>query len=373
MNIMNFQIYSPDALYALLFDDRQPQDRNEAALSNLSPHQLLSCAAILQTSERSDAFERLVKLVNILASPSQLEALGRGLSLQQFLMLLVHYFHHPSEQHKLSPLLVGLPPTIFLETLDELSDEYLPVLKQESISEPLQHQLIVFEHDSERVMEELAKALNSLQKEIERVQVETLTYQELNQIKKQIEEIKQSCETRLRALNKALAITWNTNRIDLIDRLSRLKEKFNYLIQQQIGHPAYPYSTGLYSILENTLGTVFSAAWGQPKEDSLDDEDSALEGLAKFSIWYLEDYWNLGLLSETYTPAQLELEPDKHSDQDRLKHRQALFDFVQQQLNKLEIGTVGALKKAQIFSKPMLEDYIAKHRHLLKDADKPGH
>jgi hypothetical protein len=362
---MNFQDHSSSAshaLYLLLFEEN-----NEANLSTLSTQEITTCVTLLQASTHSDAFLKLLKLINIFDQTDPLEAIGKGLSLQQFLMLIVHFSHHPEGKTKLSPLFVGLSPSIFFQALFEISSDHLLVLKQESISEPLQSQLTFFEHDCERFFEKMNEEFIHLQQEIEKVDKKTFSYQNLKTLEKRIEEIRCACEERLTGLNKALAITWNTNRIDLIDKLSKLKENFIHLITQQIGFPMLDHTpTGLYLILRQTLSTVFNATKNQQQQESLADGDSALEGLTKFSIWYLKDYWNLGLLPEILDPAELEWDPLKHTDQERIEHHHYLFSLIQSHLNKLQIGTVGDLKKAHIYSRNMLEEYISQRTHFLK-------
>ena len=109
-------------------------------------------------------------------------------------------------------------------------------------------------------------------------------------------------------------------------------------------------------LVHTSQQTQFSTIY----DSALKDSDAAIEGLTRLSVWYLKDYWELGLLPSIDVPAKLNLDPHRFSEEECKQYHQHLLTLVQDLLNKLNIGTVGALKKARIYSKPLLKAYIAR-------------
>lgn len=339
-----------------LFQSSIEELQKEASL--LSPSHLTVCISLLQNQEHRDTQERMNAIVKAIEEPSRLEAIGKGLSLNQFLKILSSISEHILPLEKLSPLLVGLSPLLFQQVLMNLDSKQLKILQQESSAEPLQHQLTLCMHAYEQFYLKSEQAILKEQKTIEEINVSKLTYSILFQIEKDIQTLKTSLEEVLIAIDQSLAITWTSNRLDLIQHFNQLKDHFHYQLHQQIGSPfsANHASTGLYKILEEKLSAVFGS--------SVKDNDAAIEGLTQFSIWYLNDYWDIGLLPAIKNSNELELDSAKHNEKERLQHREALLSQVQQNLYKLHLRQVGDLKKSKIFSKDMLKEFISKNHHL---------
>lgn len=360
---MAISYYTDKNLLQIL--QQTPFNGLETFVSSLSPSQLTECVMLLSTEPIPEAHAKLTRLLELANEPALLEALGKGLSAPQFLSLLTEVSKSPSLQKKLSPLLVGLPSAAFIESLHNMDSDHLTAIKQESIGEPLHHQFTFFLHHCEFFLDEINLSLLHQLKEIQELEIYQLTFEELDKVENQMNDLGQVVFHRLEAINQVLVILWNANLIDLIDKFSRLKENFNHFILEQMGRPAskdHP-STGIYRALDERLAKVFIPYdLSLKKNVSLGDDDSALEGLARFSIWYLKDYWELGLLPSIQKAEDLELKSSLFSEEEQVAYRQTLFNLVQKNLNELRIGTIKELKNARIFSKPMLVAYIFKYR-----------
>ncbi len=361
---MNF---SPENASLMLFQSSIKELK--AGLSSLPQQQLTSCISLLQTHDHTDSEERLIAITLVTDEPMRLEAIGKGFSLQQFLIILNAIAQHTLPIEKLSPLLVGMAPVIFQQALAQLTPAQLNILKRESLTEPLQHQLTLFSHTYDRLFIEQEEALSQIYMKIEFLKRDDLSFRTLTEIENRIAEIKNFAKTHLASIDQALAITWTTNRLDLIKNFNQLKEHFHYHLHQQIGSPTslnHPAS-GIYAALEQFLYGAFRTAtsFNQP-DDELDDNEAAIDGLAKFSIWYLPDYWDVGLLPNIHSIEDLELDPSKYDEKQRLDYRQSLFHQVQQNLIKLNLNQISDLKKFQIFSKTMLKEFIIKNQQLLQ-------
>lgn len=339
-----------------------PKKLAEAA-RHFSPDLLGKCVVFLHQHPLSNNLPKLLSLIEASDNFHSLETIGKSLSVEQFLMLLLHVSKHPLLQNKLPPLLVGLPLDAFLEALAQMEQEQLDALKAQTMTEPLQHQLTLFIHDCQATLDQIHLNFSDCQNQISTLLLDQLPFEDLVQIEAIIQQLGQTIINKLTAINNAQTLLWNDSRIDLIDKLSRLKESFVHLLQQ-IGQSGTngESSTGLYLMLEERLNQVFTPQDSfSDQREALQDDDSSLEGLTRFAIWYLKDYWELGLLPSIKHHDQLELDPQKYNEQERLEHRQQLFRIVQANLDQLKIGRIQDLKRAKIFSKPLLKRYLAQH------------
>lgn len=364
---MKFSNFSPENATSMLLQSSIKE--LEAGISSLPQQQLTSCISYLQTHDHNDSEERLLAITSATDDPARLEAIGKGFSLHQFLVILNAFSQKMLPIEKLSPLLVGVAPAIFQQALNPLTLHQLNVLKGESSTEPLQHQLTLFAHAFDRIFSQQEAAVLQIYKKIEELGIEELSHRSLTEIENRIAEIKNFAATQLSTIDQALSITWATNRLDLIKNLNQLKEHFYHQLHQQIGSPTSHdhLATGLYAALEQFLyGTFGTTNPSTNSNESLGDTDAAIEGLAKFSIWYLPDYWDVGLLPSILNLEDLELDPAKYSEKERFDHRQSLFNEVQKNLNKLNLNQISDLKKFQIFSKTMLKEFIYKNQQLLQ-------
>jgi hypothetical protein len=271
-------------------------------------------------------------------SPKKIEEIAPTLTVKQFITIL----SLPENQRHLSPILVGLSPTVFFHTLQKIHTNQIAALKLESQSEPLQHQIILLIHLLEKEENHIQQQIAELEATIQHLDPAQMHSKDLVDIVHAINQLRREDLAKLPAIDNALELLWNANRIDLIEKLSLLKERLLREMIFQIGHAHPP--TGLFEKLEKVLSKVYLSESTGP----LNDEEPAIDGLANFSIWYPRDYWEIGLLPQLKNCLELDNNPQK------------LMEEVQANLKKLNIGTVGELKKANIYSKHMLKEHILK-------------
>lgn len=359
---MKQALFSQQDLRPFLFESSLKELKG--GLSSLPLQQLTSCVSFLQTNEHSDTLNRLIAIIEATDDTMRLEAIGKGMGLQQFLEVLNGFSHHLIPIEKLGPLLVGLTPLIFTESLQRMDKEQLNLLIQESLSEPLQHQLTVFVHSCEKRLIDYETLISDFKEKIKNLDRETLTSRILETIESRIHELGELVQTELKTIDKALVIIWTTNRLDLISNLNYLKNQFNHQYYDRIGHEKLleEAPTGLYGKLYAYLESIFLDQKSSNKLNlSLHNDEDAIEGLALFSIWYLKDYWEVGLLPEIINETDLELDPAAYSEKERIFHRQNLLKKVSDHLAKLDLRTIADLKKHRLYSKPMLVEYIRKN------------
>lgn len=329
-----------------------------AALPQFPVQELAESFGWLQTKGAHQSEVKLALLFEFIDSPETLETLGKNLTVQQFLQMLTFLDLHPPFQNRLSYILIGLQPQIFCLALKFFQSAHLALFKEESLLEPLQYHLTQFVHEGEQLYKEIDLLQQQFEESLLSVTAQGLTVESLEELISRIEPLRNQLLDFLERVNVALSIAWNTDRIDLIEKLSHINESLQHLLTISIGHPSSDNlkSTGLYSKMEQTFSKIF--------DSSLKDEDASVEGLTRLSIWHLKDYWELGLLPQIKQLQELDM--DVHSpEHQRTSYHQHLFSQVQKQLELLNIGTVGHLKKESIFSKPLLKAYIDRNRHLL--------
>lgn len=277
---------------------------------------------------------------------------GKTLSSYEFISYLSEMVKDTAREGELPYLLAGLDPGIFSDALRSLPPPLLSALQRDSIAEPLYYHLTQVLHQGEAMYRHLQQEIGKLQESIGNLEADSLSPDRVEELLKQIGQFHASVNHYLPILNNALQLIWKTDRIDLIDKLSTLKEQLLHLLAHTIGHPSNgeTSSDGLFAALEDAYSTIY--------DSTLQDTDAAIEGLTRLSIWFYQDYLDLGLpLREDKTAAGKSAGEMLQGDQ---------LNQVQQLLEKLHIGTVKQLKQAHIFSKAMLKSYIERNKHLIK-------
>jgi hypothetical protein len=291
---------------------------------------------------------------------TQLEAIGALLTAPQARHVISHYAQLGEDPHsKLNALLVGIKPDTFFEVIASSNNKELEVLKQESVSEPIHFHLLLFHNKMLELINELDQFILGMSEEILKLDTNEMGMEDITPIKQKIEELLKPYQSAISIIDKALSIAWNTDRADLIEKLSSLKERCQRSINVAIGNPGINShkAIGLYGELEDKLFAVYGK---NIMEETLLDTDPAIEALAKLSIWYLQDYYSIGLLPKIASAEDLELDPASHSEHEILEQRRKLFIEANKELERLGLVTVKDLKNAGIFSKKSLEDYLQK-------------
>lgn len=296
-------------------------------------------------------------------SKAELEELGGSLNLEQIHKIL-DFIHQKDKEtvEKLMPLLVGMSSNTFYGLLSEITQTELELLKEIGPTEALQHKLTLFLHDWKLNLDKFSTIFEEIKKEIEDLSLENLHKKEIFSIKGKIDTLGDQIEDGVHTLNNALLIAWNTKRVDLIENLSHLKDQFLRLNASYVGNPKYndQVSSGLYKILEEKLDQVYSLKESKEKLLLLSGNVPAIEALATLGIFYLEDYWKLGLFSEIPTLKELRQILRKKNHEEKSLFLEELMDKAEKKLKTLGLTNVDSLKEANIFSKNMLSEYIQK-------------
>lgn len=299
-----------------------------------------------------------------LTTQDQLEVAGKSLSVRQILDFFESDLVARDDNfNKLLAILVGMSHATFADLLLSISEYQLQVLLQTSLTEPLQYKLTVFNHEINNKYLMATEALDRLMKDIECLSIDEVGRQELIDIKNRINDISLEFHDVLEKIKNALRIAWNTHRSDLIESLNNLKEHYFHTLHNFIGHPeTIRGATGLYELLNERLNSVFGNPFNMNEPESLGNNEPAIDALVKFSIWYLQDYWEVGLLPNIKSPDELELDPEKFNELERAHYRDKLFDEVKNNLKNVKLEKLSDLKKAHIYSRKALEEYLKQYK-----------
>lgn len=311
--------------------------------------QIGNCFVILQNESSSKSKRKADELFKYIDKTSQLEKFGESINLSSWMAIVDYITQHPIFHHRLSNVLVGLNPSVFFQSLFYFNEEQLSLLKHESIFEPLKYHLNLYIHECEKQLIQIDVNLENLKNDFLLNKNEPLIEEYLQESEEKIINVQDHLYEFVECIQKVLSIVWNTNRIDLIDKLSSLNESFQHRLSI-IGQKSTSNnsSTGMFSILDQSLSSIYEDA-------SLTDQDSAMEGLTRLNIWHLKDYWNLGLLPSINKE---EVDDEQFNNSTQLESYQNLLNLVQKQLKVLGIETVRDLKKARIYSLSLLRKYI---------------
>lgn len=307
----------------------------------------------------NDILDQILKLKTNL----ELEAAGNQLNLSETHALFETLNKQSKESvEKLSPILVGMPLPIFYSLLSELDPSEYELLKEICPTEALQHKLFLLANDWKLELENLTKRIIQLQKHIAGVNLDQLNKKDIFKFKNSIDFLDERFEERNKILDSALTLAWNTTRTDLIDALSHLKDLYKKVDALLIGHASLKDKgpTGLYKNLEERLNMVYSWEGEEHRLTPLQDSDPAIEALASLGIYYLEDYFELGLLPDLKSPREIR-ENLQHSSEKKITLEQ-FIETAKQTLSLYGFKDVKSLKDAKIYSKEMLKEHINKIR-----------
>lgn len=322
-------------------------------------------AIVIEINEQNDPMwkEKTRQIARNLTDISQIESMGHVLTIPQLLDLLLNLNEwNNGKRVKLAALLAGISHDSFMELLSESSLPHIQALKQASVSESLHHHLTLFHHEVMQQFNALNNDLAQIEKEISSMDPLNLGTKDKIAFENLIFNLTLRQQRILSSIDKALSIAWNTDREDIIDDLSSAKEYYQRSMVLYTGHPRIPDKppTGLYALLENRLFAAYGNPYDPKDTLALKESDPAIEALAKFSIWYLSDYFALGLLPSVKDAATLELDPKKFNEVERAEQLRKLFQEAREELAKRGIATVKDLKDASIFSKKSLIEWLAK-------------
>lgn len=284
----------------------------------------------------------------------ELEALGKTLGLAQFLDLLdISSTMGEDLRQRLNPLLVGLPPAIFYEGLKVFSPDQLQVLCRVADDEPLQYHLTLVIHEMADEGVRNAFQVTTLAREITVYDVTKVTQGDLEGFRKRMRDAKAFFQHALKTLDHALTLAWNTNREGIIDKLTILKENWLRYVTAELGHAGDEthLATGIYLLFDDHFGAVYPLS-------ALSDDDAAFDALAALSVWYIEDYWNIGLLPGIGNADQLHLNPREHDEISQRLYRERLTTTARENLGAVGLNTVGDLKQQRLYSQRMLVRFI---------------
>jgi hypothetical protein len=311
--------------------------------------------------------KHLQDLLKNKSTREELEEAGKYLTKEQVLLLLHSVFpKEPKEIWKISPLLVGLPHPLFRKILLDMKENELKTLKVESLCEPLQHHLSLLSHELNKEIEDCSPEYQKLSLLIRSLNLNTFRFKDFLLLREKIELLEKELNEIVFLSSKALALAWHAQRKEIVEKLTQIKEGSQRFIHKGIGAYLNPYNVpeSLYALLENKLNTPFTHNPSQTSIKELDDKDSAFEALAKLNIWYLKDYFLLGLLPSVKSLSQLNKMITIEDFNKRREIRDQLYSEIKKQLSKIGLEKVKDFKHNCILTKESFTKFISEIKKL---------
>lgn len=289
---------------------------------------------------------------------SPVESFGKALNSNQIVEILHFALTHQNDslnRKKLSSLFVGLSPVVFKDLLIQSSQTELSFLREEAVTEPIQHHLSLITSELIRRFNDLCEQIRAKELEVETIELKMVSSKNIEDLYAQFENFNKEGKSILSLTGRALAIAWNTNRTDLIQDLGRIKELCQKCLIESIGktETTETPSTGLYQLIDKNIKQLFSDQDSSGHLIFMKDSTPALEALVKFSVWYIQDYAEVGLLPVA------NLKASDLDNEEYLNNRDQLFTAVESNLGKMGLKTLLDLKNAKIFSKKALKEFVS--------------
>lgn len=298
----------------------------------------------------------------------ELEALGQELTPPQFLDLLDASRDLAEElQLKLNPLLVGVSPQVFLDGLSSLSQEQVRTLCRVADNEPLQYHLAILIHTLADLAEKCANDVETLVREINHYDIAKTTHSDIEDFRRRMREATQFFERALETIDRSLLLAWNTKRDELVEKLTLLKASWLRYLTAELGSPGDQHNsaTGVYLLFDDHFGAIYSGGSAVHPLAALADDDAAFDALGAIAIWYVEDYWEVGLLPSIQNAEQLHLDTHKNDETSCRLYRERLIATARGNLAALGLNTVGDLKQKRLYSRRMLARYVHAYQQRL--------
>lgn len=292
-----------------------------------------------------------------------LEAIGRAINLDQLLQFIEFGALDREQAWKLFPVFVTISHPLFSQMLLEMPEGKKMQLQNLCASEPIQHHLLLFIHELKAITEDFENEYYQKQAEIKQISGINLEPKDLATIQSGLGDFRDRVNMVRFKIENALSLAWNASSGDLIELLSEQREGIERFLYSMIGHPHHnnTNASGLYRLLEDQLSKIFGKDINGAEYDALKDNEPAIEALARLNLWYIEDYWKIGLLPQESDSTKLSL-PFITEDNLLEKYR----NLVEQNLRLIGLKTIKDFKRHHLVSKPLLIDYIAKHQHKIK-------
>nr|HEV8051730.1 hypothetical protein [Parachlamydiaceae bacterium] len=304
--------------------------------------------------------EKLLQLFGHLPVKTPVESFGKAMNKGQILEIM-HFIKNSnndtSNRQKLSSIFAGITPFVFREVLFQASQEELSFLREEAVTETIQHHLSLIISELNTEFNNFCNRLTHKENEIQQMDMQTMGKENISELIHSIAAIHEEGKNILKHAGRALTIAWNANRTDLIQDLGRIKELCQKYLMETVGKDAQDevLSSGLFLLLDKKVDALFSDQDASGNISIMKNSTPALEALVKFSVWYIQDYSEVGLLPNI--PPQDE--QDSKHEMDSLKQREQLFIAAEKNLNRIGLHTLSDLKRERIYSKKALMDYIS--------------
>lgn len=303
---------------------------------------------------------KTMAVVEALEDRELLEAVAQGMGTHQAgLVLMVE--GQTNSHPLLSPLWVGLRPEVFDVLISTASVKQLQIMQHEAAYEPLQSRLLDLAERHREREQSFDKEIRQLAQEITGITNNSLTQAMLQDIRDGLENLRERIDEASHKLDKALAIAWNSDRADLVDTYTTLKERFHRDAVYGVGFPLNgpEAASGLYAELQNKLERPFMVSHDPEENGFLEGNAPGAEALARLSVWYLKDYWEIGLLPGLTDKDVAEIQAIRRLSDEETVHRETMRQQALGRLADIGLTTVKDFRDKEIFSKQMLIDYVA--------------
>lgn len=336
-------------------------DKWSAECAHLSPSQLSSLVHLAAPASDSKQWqEKLYQLYRHLPEKTGIESFGKELNKAQILEIIHLVKNNSKDTHKrqkLSSLFAGVAPLVFKEVLFHASQEDLAFLREEAITETIQHHLSLITNELNSEFNDFCLKVAEMENEIKNTDLQKMNKEGISDVYRSLASFHDAGKNILNHTARILTMAWNANRSDLIQDLGRIKELSQKYLIETVGKEAQDEipASGLYQLLEKKVDELFSDNDANGNRTIMKNTTPALEALVKFSVWYIQDYVEVGLLPDMI---QSDDQDSKH-ELDNLKQREQLFISAEKNLNRMGLHTLADLKRAHIYSKKALMEHIS--------------
>lgn len=265
----------------------------------------------------NDPVTRLLNLKN----PKEISESTSKLDLDNVKVLLVTLERSENEyKNHILPIVLGLQPSHFAIFAES------PLIQKRVTQAPIQEKMNSLSPYFQALYDQYNIEKQTINECINELPLFPVSAELLGSLCEQIASLRDKTVALNHLLDQVLKLTWLSDRPDLVDAFSALKNHFSTLIFEEEGQPAN---------LLIRLNSIFGSK----------NEDSSIEGLSALGINYLEDLKELSV----HLGNEISDLPEKN-----------LLAAIHDRLNAAGLSTIEDLKKHKIFTKEHLFAYLKK-------------
>lgn len=290
----------------------------------------------LTSIKENKDFDKLIGLIDSINDKKFFELVGQFIAPSQLVAFLS--LGKKIDLTKIYSIIIGMTTGNFIKTIFLSDAKELETLKENLLQAPVLHHITLYSNNLNELTDSFFSKYQNIVNEINNLNIPNEEEKEIIAIENTIKSSSFQINETIENLQKILNIVWGASRTDLIEKIGQQKEILDKLFKGEFSNGEFLSENSLQLLLWNKVFSLFTELEKKGEFHSI----PSIEGIECFSIWYPQDFKEIGLLSTNATQDNFE----------EVKHT------VWENLKKLDLHSIQDLVDKKIYSKNTLKKFI---------------